>query len=74
MTTLKNELPTEVINFGKLHDDFRIHPAPTKVILGIKSNTTLWRRRKEEGFPKPDRFNTYRVGDIRTYLASLKSK
>ena len=74
MKSLTKDLPIEILNFDKLSDDFRIHPSRTKLILGIGSNTTLWRRRKEEGFPKPDRFNTYRVGDIRKYLASIENR
>ena len=68
-----NELPVEVLNFDKLSGNFRIHSSSAKLILGIHSNTTLWRRRKETGFPKPDRFNTYGVEDIRNYLAVVGS-
>ena len=68
MQLLPNELPVEVLNFEKLPSNFRIHSSSAKLILGIHSNSTLWRRRQEDGFPKPDKFNTYGVGDIRKYL------
>ena len=68
MSAPTTELPVEVLNFDSLHGKFRIHSKSAKLILGIHSNTTLWRRRKEDGFPKPDRFNTYSVADIRNYL------
>ena len=69
-----NELPVEGLNFYKLSGSFRINSSSAKLILGVHSNSTLWRRRKVEGFSKPDDFNTYRVDDIRKYLANVQSK
>ena len=67
------DLPVEVLNFDKLCDSFRVHSSTVKLILGIRSNTTLWRRRKEAGFPKPDKFNTYSVRDVRCYLSGANT-
>ena len=66
--TQNTSVPIEVLNFDKLPGNARLHTNSVKLILGIHSNTTLWRRRKEEGFPQPDRFNTYSVEAIRNYL------
>ena len=73
-TLLGQTLPVEVLNFDKLPDDSRIPSASMQMMCGIKSNTSLWRRKKQEEFPKPDKYNTCRVGDIRKYLASIENR